>query len=138
VIFTRVPLSRDGVRVPLTDGPVTILVVDDEEAIRNAVRKFLVQQGYEVLTAGTGEDAVELLRRHKVTGMLLDVNLPGTNGIDLVPQIVALEPHVALLMLTAVNDATAAALCMQRGAMDYLTKPIDLAHLARAIQRALQ
>jgi len=123
--------------VPLTDGPVTILVVDDEEAIRNAVRKFLVQQGYEVLLAATGEDAVELLRRHKVTGMLLDVNLPGTNGIDLVPQIVDLEPHVALLMLTAVNDATSAALCMQRGAMDYLTKPIDLAHLARAIQRAL-
>jgi putative two-component system response regulator len=123
--------------VPLTDGPVTILVVDDEEAIRNAVRKFLVQQGYEVLLAATGEEAVDLLRRHKVTGMLLDVNLPGTNGIDLVPQIIDLEPHVALLMLTAVNDATSAALCMQRGAMDYLTKPIDLAHLARAIQRAL-
>lgn len=123
--------------MPLTDGPVTILVVDDEEAIRNAVRKFLVQQGYEVLLAATGEEAVDLLRRHKVTGMLLDVNLPGTNGIDLVPQIIDLEPHVALLMLTAVNDATSAALCMQRGAMDYLTKPIDLAHLARAIQRAL-
>src|SRR5262249_16600779 len=98
----------------------------------------LVQQGYEVLTAATGEDAVELLRRHKVTGMLLDVNLPGANGIDLVPQLVELEPHLALLMLTAVNDATSAALCMQRGAMAYLTKPIDLAHLARAIQRALQ
>jgi putative two-component system response regulator len=125
------------VRVPLTNGPVTIMVVDDEESIRNAVRKFLVQQGYEVLTAQTGEDALELLRRHKVTGMLLDVNLPGTNGIDLVPRIVDLEPHLALLMLTAVNDATSAALCMQRGAMDYLTKPIDLAHLARAIQRAL-
>ncbi len=131
------PLQPYGVRVPLTDGPVTFLVVDDEESIRNAVRKFLLQQGYEVLTAKTGEDAVELLRRHKVTGMLLDVNLPGTNGIDLVPRLIQLEPHLALLMLTAVNDATSAALCMQRGAMDYLTKPIDLAHLARAIQRAL-
>lgn len=131
------PLHPYGVRVPLTDGPVTFLVVDDEESIRNAVRKFLLQQGYEVLTAKTGEDAVELLRRHKVTGMLLDVNLPGTNGIDLVPRLIQLEPHLALLMLTAVNDAKSAALCMQRGAMDYLTKPIDLAHLARAIQRAL-
>jgi len=131
------PLHPYGVRVPLTDGPVTFLVVDDEESIRNAVRKFLIQQGYEVLTAKTGEDAVELLRRHRVTGMLLDVNLPGTNGIDLVPRLIELEPHLALLMLTAVNDATSAALCMQRGAMDYLTKPIDLAHLARAIQRAL-
>jgi cyclic di-GMP phosphodiesterase len=124
--------------VPLTDGPVTILVVDDEESIRNALRKFLAQQGYEVLTAGTGEDALASLSRHKVTGMLLDVNLPGVSGIELVPRIMALEPHVALLMLTAVNDATSAALCMQRGAMDYLTKPIDIAHLGRAIQRALQ
>ena len=81
--------------MPLTDGPVTIMVVDDEESIRNAVRKFLVQQGYEVLTAQTGDDALEKLRRHKVTGMLLDVNLPGTNGIDLVPRLVELEPHLA-------------------------------------------
>ena len=123
--------------MPIADGPVIILVVDDEESIRNALRKFLTQQGYEVLTAGTGEEALDGLRRHKVTCMLLDVNLPGLSGIELVPQIMELEPHLALLMLTAVNDATSAALCMQRGAMDYLTKPIDIAHLGRAIQRAL-
>jgi putative two-component system response regulator len=124
--------------VPHTDGPVTLLVVDDEEAIRNALRKYLVLQGYEVTVAATGEEALAVLRRQKVTGILLDVNLPGTNGIDLVPRIMELEPAVALLMLTAVNDATSAALCMQRGALDYLIKPIDLAHLARAIARALE
>jgi putative nucleotidyltransferase with HDIG domain len=70
--------------------------------------------------------------------MLLDVNLPGSNGIELVPRIMELEPSIALLMLTAVNDATSAALCMQRGAMDYLTKPIDLVPLGRAIQSALR
>lgn len=123
--------------MPLADGPVSILVVDDDESIRNALRKFLVQQGYEVLTAATGEEALGTLGRHKVAGMLLDVNLPGASGIELVPRILELEPQIALLMLTAVNDATSAALCMQRGAMDYLTKPIDLAHLGRAIQRAL-
>src|SRR4029077_14970820 len=131
------PRRRNGAHVPKADGPVIILVVDDEESIRNALRKFLTQQGYEVLTAGTGEEALDGLRRHKVTCMLLDVNLPGLSGIELVPQIMELEPHLALLMLTAVNDATSAALCMQRGAMDYLTKPIDIAHLGRAIQRAL-
>jgi putative nucleotidyltransferase with HDIG domain len=70
--------------------------------------------------------------------MLLDVNLPGANGIDLVPRIMELDPTVALLMLTAVNDATSAALCMQRGALDYLLKPIDLAHLGHAVARALE
>lgn len=122
----------------LPEEPVTLLVVDDEEAIRNSVRKFLVHEGYEVATAATGEEAMALLQRRKVTGMLLDVNLPGANGIELVPRIMELEPNLALLMLTAVNDATSAALCMQRGALDYLIKPIDLPHLGRAIQNALR
>jgi putative two-component system response regulator len=124
--------------VSLTDGPVTLLVVDDEEPIRNALRKFLVQQGYEVATAASGEDALEVLRRQKITCILLDVNMPGIKGVDLVPQLVELEPNVAILMLTAVNDATSAALCMQRGAFDDLLKPIDLPHLGRAIKSAIQ
>jgi putative two-component system response regulator len=120
------------------EGPVTLLVVDDEEAIRNVVRKYLVQQGYEVAVAATGEEALDILQRQKITGILLDVNLPGTNGIDLVPRIIEVEPTVAVLMLTAVNDATSAALCMQRGALDYLIKPIDLSHLGRAVRRGLE
>jgi putative two-component system response regulator len=124
--------------VPLTDGPVTLLVVDDEEPIRNALRKFLTQQGYEVITAAGGEEALAVLQRQKITGMLLDVNMPGITGVELVPQIMELEPAIALLMLTAVNDATSAALCMQRGAFDYLIKPIDLGHLGRAIHQALR
>jgi putative two-component system response regulator len=124
--------------VPLTDEPVTLLVVDDEDAIRNALRKFLIQQGYEVATAATGEEALAVLQRQRITGILLDVNLPGINGVELVPQIMEIEPTVAILMLTAVNDATSAALCMQRGAFDYLIKPIDLGHLGRAIHHALQ
>jgi putative two-component system response regulator len=123
--------------VPLTNGPVTLVVVDDEDGIRTAVRKYLVHEGYDVVTAATGEEALAILQQRKVTAMLLDVNLPGISGIDLVPRIMELEPSIALLMLTAVNDATSAALCMQRGAMDYLIKPIDLHHLGRAIQGAL-
>jgi putative two-component system response regulator len=124
--------------VSLTDEPVTLLVVDDEESIRNALRRFLVQQGYEVVTAAGGEEALAILERQKITGMLLDVNMPGITGVELVPRIMELEPTIALLMLTAVNDATSAALCMQRGAFDYLVKPIDLGHLGRAIKHALQ
>ncbi|HYC32513.1 MAG TPA: HD domain-containing phosphohydrolase [Gemmatimonadales bacterium] len=124
--------------MPLPEAPVSLLVVDDEESIRNAVRKYLVQQGYEVTVAATGEEALEIIRRQRITGILLDVNLPGISGIELVPRILELEPNVALLMLTAVNDATTAALCMQRGALDYLIKPIDLVHLGRAIAHALE
>jgi len=120
------------------DGPVTLLVVDDEEAIRRSMRKYLTLQGYEVAVAASGEEALSVMGRQKIAGMLLDVNLPGINGVDLVPRVLELEPDTAILMLTAVNDATSAALCMQRGALDYLLKPVDLTHLGRAVQSALQ
>src|SRR5467141_1443740 len=119
-------------------GPVQILVVDDEEPIRNALKKFLTQQQYEVYAAGSGDEALQQLRRHRIALMLCDIRMPGTSGVDLVPQAIEIEPELAILMLTAVNDATSAALCMQRGAMDYLTKPIELADLGRAVQRALK
>ena len=119
-------------------GPVTVLVVDDEEPIRNVLKRFLSQQGYDILTAATADEATQALRRHKVACVLLDIRLPDASGIDAVPKVLELEPNAAVLMLTAVNDATSAALCMQRGAMDYLTKPVDLTDLHRAIQRALR
>src|SRR3981081_4599056 len=119
-------------------GPVQILVVDDEEPIRNALKKYLTQQRFEVYVAGSGEEALQQLRRHRVSLMLCDIRMPGPSGFGLVPQALEIEPDLAILMLTAVNDATSAALCMQRGAMDYLTKPIELADLGRAVQRALK
>jgi len=124
--------------VPLADAPISVLVVADEEPLRNALKKFLNQQGYDVLTAPSGDEALRILQRQKISVVLLDVRMPGKSGIDLVPLLLELEPSVAILMLTAVNDATTAALCMQRGAMDYLTKPIDLSDLARAILRAIR
>jgi putative nucleotidyltransferase with HDIG domain len=113
-------------------------VVDDEEPIRNALRKYLKQQQFEVYAASSADEALQQLRLHKVALMLSDIRMPGTSGVDLVPQALEIEPDLAILMLTAVNDATSAALCMQRGAMDYLTKPIELADLGRAVQRALK
>jgi len=126
------------VSAPVLDGNVSVLVVDDEEPIRNALKKYLQQQQFDVYAAGSGEEALALLRRHKIALMLCDIRMPGTSGVDLVPQAIDIETDLAILMLTAVNDATSAALCMQRGAMDYLTKPIELADLGRAVQRALK
>lgn len=119
-------------------GIITVLVVDDEEPIRNALRKYLKQQQFEVYAASSADEALQQLRLHKVALMLSDIRMPGTSGVDLVPAALEIEPDLAILMLTAVNDATSAALCMQRGAMDYLTKPIELADLGRAVQRALK
>jgi len=94
----------------MPEGPASLLVVDDEEPIRTALARFLVQQGYEVSTASSGEEGLAILGRQKIAGMLLDVRMPGVSGIDLVPQALELEPHLAILMLTAVTDATFASL----------------------------
>ena len=124
--------------MPAQAGVVAVLVVDDEEPIRNALQKFLKQQQFEVYAAGSADEALRQLRVHRITLMLSDIRMPGTSGVDLVPQALEIEPDLAILMLTAVNDATSAALCMQRGAMDYLTKPIELMDLGRAVQRAIK
>src|SRR5437899_9245035 len=118
---------------------VQLLVVDDEEPIRNALKRYLTKQGFSVHTAGSGDEALTALQSHEdIALMLCDIRMPGTSGVDLVPQALEASPDLAILMLTAVNDATTAALCMQRGALDYLTKPIELADLGRAVQRALK
>jgi putative nucleotidyltransferase with HDIG domain len=114
------------------------LVVEDDAAARDPIMRFVATLGHEVLGAATGAEAVDMMRRRRVDCILLDVRLPDGSGLDLVPQFVQRDSHVAILMLTAVNDAQAAALCMQHGAMDYLVKPVDLTDLDRAIGRALR
>jgi putative two-component system response regulator len=116
----------------------TIMVVDDEEPIRNSLKRFLAGRGYTVYAAESGQEALALLRTQPVALMLCDIRMPGMSGIDLVPQAIEVVPTLAVVMLSAINDAMTAALCMQRGAMDYLTKPLELEDLERAVQRALR
>lgn len=114
------------------------LVVDDEESLRNALGQYLRYRGYRVLLADSGAAALKHLREGGVDLMLLDVRMPGMSGADVVPEALEIDPELAILMLTAVTDATTAAICMQRGAYDYLTKPIELNDLGAAIDRALR
>ena len=123
---------------PLEAEPLGLLIVDDEESVRSALERFLRGQGYDVLTADSGEAALRAVRSHRLACLLLDIRLPDTSGIDLVPKLLELEPDAAILVLSAVDEAASATLCMQRGAMDYLTKPVDLPQLGRAIRGALR
>ncbi len=114
-----------------------ILVVDDEELIRTALAKFLRSRGYEVSTCDAGPAALDLLAREKHVLMLADVRMPGMTGLELVPAALDLDPDLAVMMLTAVNDAPTATEALAQGAMDYLMKPIELADLAAAVERVL-
>src|ERR1044071_4481217 len=123
---------------PVDAEPLGLLVVDDEEAVRSSLERFLKGQGYDVLTANSGETALRAVRSHRLACLLLDLRLPDASGVDLVPKLLEIEPDAAILILSAVDEAASATLCMQAGAMDYLTKPVDLPELGRAIRRALR
>jgi putative two-component system response regulator len=115
-----------------------ILIVDDEETIRLALRKFLRSRGYEVEIAGSGEQALESLEKGAFSLMLCDVRMPGMTGVQVVPQARAKDQDLAIIMLTAVNDAATATEVLSSGASDYLMKPVELADLQQAVDRALQ
>jgi putative two-component system response regulator len=114
-----------------------ILIVDDEETIRLALRKFLRSRGYEVEIAGSGDQALELIEQAPFSLMLCDVRMPGMTGVQVVPQARQRDEDLAIIMLTAVNDAATATEVLASGASDYLMKPVELADLQQAVDRAL-
>jgi putative two-component system response regulator len=115
-----------------------ILIVDDEETIRLALRKFLRSRGYEVEIAGSGDQALQLLGKDAFALMLCDVRMPGMTGVQIVPLARERDQDLAIIMLTAVNDAATATEVLSSGATDYLMKPVELADLQQAVDRALQ
>ena len=114
-----------------------ILIVDDEETIRLALRKFLRSRGYEVEVAGSGDQAMQILHKESFSLMLCDVRMPGMTGVQVVPEARKKDQDLAIIMLTAVNDAATATEVLASGATDYLMKPVELADLQQAVDRAL-
>lgn len=118
------------------DSP-RILVVDDEDTIRLVLAKYLRTRGFEVATAESGDAALEALAGAEFDLMLCDVRMPGLSGVEIVPSALATDPDLGIVMLSAVNDAPTATEAMAQGVLDYLTKPIELQELHRAVTRAL-
>ena len=124
-------------RLPFDAAGARVLVVDDEESIRRALGKFLRSRGFEVVTVDSGDAALKALAEHHFVLMLCDVRMPGLSGVDVVPLALDTDSELAVMMLTAVNDAPTATEALGSGAMDYLMKPIELSDLESAIERAL-
>ncbi|HEY7893645.1 MAG TPA: HD domain-containing phosphohydrolase [Gemmatimonadaceae bacterium] len=117
--------------------PKRLLVVDDEDSIRTALSRFLSSRGFDVENAASGQAALRLLGRERFTVMLCDVRMPGMTGLDVLHQALADDPDLAVVMLTAVNDAVTATEALAGGAFDYLVKPVELNQLEGALERAL-
>lgn len=132
------PISRLDTGVSLREDErraTRVLIVDDEEPICHALGRFLTLRGFQVESATSAAAALDQLGRHQFTIMLCDIRMPGMSGLELVPHALQANPDLAVMMLTAVSDAATATAALSHGAMDYLTKPIDLQTLEHAIEK---
>src|SRR5512135_1374305 len=121
-----------------TAEPTTILVVDDEQGIRQALDRYLRRLGYRVLLAEHGDAALRLLASDPPQAMLSDIRMPGMTGVELVPKALAIEADLAIIMLTAIDEPKTAIECLRLGASDYLIKPLDLEELEVSLRSALR
>jgi DNA-binding NtrC family response regulator len=121
----------------MTSTPARILVVDDEKLIRWSVSERLQRDGYQVLSAESGEQALEMIAASPPDVMLLDVKLPGIDGVQTLRQALGLHPELAVLMMSAHSTVDVAVEAMKHGAIDFLVKPFPLTALDAAVARAL-
>lgn len=118
----------------------TVLIVDDEPQIRRALSLNLSARGFEVLEAATGEDALATARARLPDLVLLDIGLPGMDGIRVLRVLRALrdETNVAVIMLSVRDDERSKTEAFEAGADDYVTKPFDMTELVERIGAALR
>ena len=118
--------------------PTTVLVVDDEDGIRQALNRFLSRLGYRVLQAASAAEALDQQAADLPHAMLSDIRMPNMTGVELVPKALAHDSDLAIIMLTAIDEPRTAIECLKLGAYDYLIKPVDLDELQLSLQGALR
>ena len=115
----------------------TILVVDDEENVRFSLESVFHRQ-YRVVGAENGETAVEAVRKESPDLAIVDILMPDISGLDLLPKLKDEDPQLPVIMLSALKDISKVVDAVQRGAVQYLTKPFDVDELRLAVRMALR
>ncbi|MFC1555614.1 response regulator [candidate division KSB1 bacterium] len=115
-----------------------ILVVDDEESIRELYQSILGEKGYIVETAESGEQALELLEKQNVQVMYLDLNLPGMDGLELARQIRKLKPIAILYAFTGYSSVFELLNCREAGFDDYFKKPMNIETVLESAEDAFK
>jgi two-component system response regulator AtoC len=114
----------------------SVLIVDDEDLTLRTISRGLIGEGFEVLTAGSGEEALQLFEDEKPDLVLLDIVLPGIDGVEVLRQIKAANPACIVVMMSAYHMVDRAVEAMKLGAYDYLIKPFHLTDLTSTLKRA--
>ncbi len=115
-----------------------ILVVDDEFSVRDSLYNWFRKDGHEVMAAENAHEALKALQDHAFDVALLDIKMPGMDGMELQEHIHRIDPQIAVIMITAFASVDTAVRALKQGAFDYVTKPIDPDELSHLVLRALE
>jgi len=115
----------------------SILIVDDEENIRKYLGQSLTKDGFEVFTAKYGKEGINLLVQKHIDVVLLDLNLPDLNGLDVLKEIKKIDVQAVIIIITAYGEISTAVEATKLGAYEYLTKPFDVEDVKVVINKAL-
>ena len=112
-----------------------VLVVDDLELVRDICARLLLKAGHDVVQAATGDDALRLYRDFQPDCVLLDVSMPGLDGLATLQALRTIDPTARIAMLTSHNDRAIVESAIALGARDYVAKPFQRERLIAAVQR---
>jgi DNA-binding response OmpR family regulator len=124
----------------INETPVnaSVLVVDDEAAIRYSVSKTLQRIGYSVREAASGEDALDVLKNQPFDVVLTDIRMPGLDGVELVRRIKDVDPDTVVILMTAYPSLNTAVEALRLGAHDYLIKPSSSQDIRQSVARGVE
>lgn len=114
------------------------LVVDDDPAVRHSLRKVMEMEGLATAEAGSGKEALAFLAEHPVPLVISDIYMPELDGLELLREVRARYPDTSVIMLTGVAEVKTAVNCLQLGAMDYISKPVDIDEVRLRVASALE
>ncbi|MGF1632369.1 MAG: response regulator transcription factor [Phycisphaerae bacterium] len=116
-----------------TQPPLEVLVVDDDSIFRERLIRALISRGMDSMGAGDAEEALSVARKTRPRRAVVDLKMPGMNGLDLVPLLVESVPGIRIVVLTGYGSIATAVEAVKRGAADYLTKPVDTDQIMAAL-----
>ncbi|HWP49845.1 MAG TPA: sigma-54 dependent transcriptional regulator [Candidatus Limnocylindrales bacterium] len=116
----------------------SVLIVDDDAALRLILSDFLSQEDYKILLAKDGREALDLMKKQQVDILLLDINMPGMTGMEVLEKVKELGENPLVIMLSALQEVKLAVKAVKLGAYDYLSKPVNLEELKLVIEKGLQ
>ncbi len=128
-----------GWRDLISEAPARsrVLVVEDDQDVRRSLQRLVASFGHEINAAADAEEADNWLKTERFEVMLLDIELPGMNGVEFLSWALDRDAQLAVLMVTGINDPKLAIECLDGGARTYLVKPVDSEFLRLALRDAL-